>query len=643
MHKLGHRGPDGKGTYTAEGIGLAHVRLSLVDLDARSNQPFWDQSKRYCLVYNGEIYNHHELRKELKNNGIVFKTTSDTEVLLYGLLFYGIEKTLQKLEGMFAFALYDSMTRELVLARDRFGTKPIFIYDEKDMLVFSSEICAMETFVELAADTNSIVSYLSGFAGPSKGHSMFKNIKYLPPGYIARVQNGKRTRYEKFISISEYWNPNDALELQKVKSEILVDKVEELLFESVKKQLLADAPVGALCSGGVDSSIIMAMAAKLHNDLSIFHANVVGPNSEFKAAMKLANHLKLELKSVAVHDQDFIELMPDVISHIGQPYTNVPHSVPFMMVSQLVRDNGVKAVLSGEGADECYLGYNFLLPNLDKWIQHPISELARYITLANRKREKRKGRNVLFPEHTMGFSPYSSIVQKSLDHKGILPELILGLLNRFEVALETENYRNCFNSIHGIKDLKNYIMTLDLLGYNLRTLLHRNDTMGMAASIESRFPFLDSELVKLAINLPPKCKIRLTTSMKNRKHFFYNNKWIIRKIADRYLPRELSQRPKKGFPVNAYRRMKISSKYFLDSYVANLFELSKNEIEYLLNNSPHNLKLKLMQLEVWAQVFLENTQKHMIINKLQNHVSIDTNKSTDSSVINYESFANKSI
>jgi len=330
-----HRGPDHQATYVSEGIGLAHTRLSLLDLHPRSNQPFWDRRGRYCLVYNGEIYNYRELRSELEEQGIEFKTTSDTEVLLECLIHHDVKATLPRLEGMFAFALYDSHERLLTVARDRFGIKPLYVYDQQDSFIFASEIPAMRPWIRFEADLLSISSYLQGPAdqqGPAKGFSFFKHIKIVAPGTLITVQRGGQARYTRFFSLGDFWDAGEVERLKQQKPSQVVDEVEEMLLKSVKSQVLADAPVGAFCSGGVDSSIVVAMASRFHNNLAIFHADVIGPTSEHDAAAGLAKHLKLDLKSIEVVDQDFIEMMPEVMAHYGYPFTLHPHAVPYLMV-----------------------------------------------------------------------------------------------------------------------------------------------------------------------------------------------------------------------------------------------------------------------------------------------------------------------
>lgn len=620
---LHHRGPDSEGIYSEPGIAFVHTRLSLLDLNPRSNQPFWDKHRRYCLVYNGEIYNFKELQAELERDGVEFRTTSDTEVLLESIIHRGINETLQKLEGMFAFAFYDRVEKTLFLARDRFGIKPLFIYDEDDAFIFASEIQAMRPWIKFEPDQLSISSFLLGFAGPTKGHSFFKHVKFLPPGTQITIILGKKTQYQQVLTIKEIWNQSEEELLHRLKPNQIVDKVDELLFDSVRKQLIADAPVGALCSGGLDSSIIVAMASKIHNNLAIFHANVMGPQSEYDAAAILAKHLKLELNTVEVQDQDFIEKFPEVMRHFGHPFWIITSSVPFLMVSKLVRSCGVKAVLSGEGADECFLGYNFLTPDIRMAWNRPKVAFRWLAGKALRQLRIRSGLSKTFSQFVMGFSPYSSISQVELIQKNTrLPDLLMGLQNRFEVILETEDLLAGLQRNPGVSNGLSQIKSLDLMNYNLRMGLHRNDSIAMTASIEARFPFLDTEFVRLSVNLPYRMKIRFPSFNSNGSGNLVKNKWVLRKVADRYLPREISQGKKKSFNTDHYSNLKIAANFFENSFIAELFDLSSRGIKYLIEQAPHSLLLKLMHLEVWGHVCLNDLPNEDIIRKLMTHTVI---------------------
>lgn len=587
---LRHRGPDSSGVYREAGLGLAHTRLSLVDLSDRSQQPFWDTEGRYCLVYNGEIYNFRELRKSLEDRAVVFRTTSDTEVLLHSLIVDGPEATLPKLEGMFAFALFDKRERSVILARDRFGIKPLSIYQSDKLFLFASEIKAMRPWIELQPDAFSISSFLLGSDGPAQNACFYEQVRILPPGSLVRLRIGEEAQLRQYTRLTDMIDPDQAEELRRLSKEQVVDLIDEQLQKSVRQMMFADASVGALCSGGVDSSLLLAMAARDQRSLAIFHADVRGPGSEYEAALLLSRHLKLDLKKVDVHDRDFIDLLPDVMAHYEHPFYRHHHSVPFLMVSQLVQDHNVKGVLTGEGADECFLGYQFVA-------QKPFKQrLQRIAPLAFRIRSRLAPRDSATLRH------------------------VADLLGRFEVSLEKQQFQRIYAEVIGQPN-DNNVTTLNLLSYHLRTLLHRNDTMGMAASIETRFPLLSENLVKTAINLPYDTKVRLSPTVWERAHPFLRDKWVLRKVADRYLPKALSRRKKWPFTVTAYGRMKIPDAYFEDSFVADYFELTNPELAYLLDNAEQNLKIKLLMLDVWGRVCLEDRPRDRVREKLQAHLS----------------------
>jgi asparagine synthase (glutamine-hydrolysing) len=615
-----HRGPDHQGVFVDEGIGLAHTRLSLLDLYPRSNQPFWDRGERYCLVYNGEIYNYRELRSELEEQGIKFRTAGDTEVLLECLIQYGMEAALPRLEGMFAFALYDRCERLLRVARDRFGIKPLYVYDQEDSFIFASEIRAMRPWIRFEPDLLSISSYLQGLPdhrqqGPVKGFSFYKHIKIVAPGTLATVQRGNRARYKRFFSLGEFWDVGESDRLKRLKPTQAVDEVEAMLLKSVKTQLLADAPVGALCSGGVDSSIVVAMASKFHNNLAIFHADVIGPTSEYEAAAALAKHLRLDLKTVKVVDPDSIEMMPEVMAHYGYPYTLHPHSVPFLMVARLARSNGVKAILTGEGSDECYIGYPWAIVDVRDFIRglpvrtyHAFPRLMKLLLRRNYRGLIGEIR-ALGPKPCRLYKPSAYAPMTSLQY-------------RFERELEHEEICGHVQRLARRPIDDNDITSLDLMSYLLRTLLHRNDCLGMAASLEARFPFLDSGLVKLAVNIPYRYKVRFSPSVLEAEHLFLRDKWVLRKVAERYLPLALAHRKKRGFPISAHARMDIPTDFFEQSLVADLFDLDRRAMRYLANHADRELQRRLLHLEVWAHVCLHDTPRNTILAKLRKHVRV---------------------
>jgi asparagine synthase (glutamine-hydrolysing) len=579
---LGHRGPDGHGTHAEPGLGFAHTRLSLLDLTERGAQPFWDRQERRCLVYNGEVYNFEELRTELEQEGVSFRSGTDTEVILEAIIRHGLDAVLPRLEGMFAFALWDRETRVLTLARDRFGIKPISYYEDDHCLVFGSEIKAFSPWVTLRPDLVSASAYLLGSGGPTRDHTFFAGTRMLPPGTVLQAGGGGPSTSRSYFPIWSFWDEDRRAELAGLRPAQIVDRFEERLLASVRKHLIADAPVGALCSGGLDSSVIMAMAARHHNNLAVFHANVVGPLSEYDAAKTLAKHLKLELKAVPVRDADYIELMPRVVEHCEFPFAYHLNSIPFLKVALLVRDNGVKAVLSGEGSDECYLGYSV--------------EAYRDLRLALQRFRLRS-------EAVMRRVPLLGKIAGVPD--GALQREGYDILNRFEMTLDQSEIRQAVERLAGGPVRPRERRSLELMCYHLQTVLQRNDFMGMAASIEARFPFLDHELVRDAVNLSSRYKIRPGFQMSDRSHPFLIDKWVVRRVADRYLPRVLSRRKKLGFPISVFARLSVDREYFRGSQIAELFQLSAREQAHLFDVVGHGMLVRVLLMEIWARRFLD--------------------------------------
>ena len=558
----------------------------------------WNAERSHCLVYNGEIYNYQALRKELVDRGIKLNTTSDTEVLLQLLIVDGIQQTLPRLQGMFAFAFYDASKKRVTLARDRFGIKPLHLFRSADKLMFTSEIKAMKPWTNLQPNSFQMTRYLMNFGAPVRNSGFYENIEIVPAGSVVTIDTGSPPRFEKFADVLNMVNRDTAEELNSMNKKQAVDHVDELMQNSVRKMMLADAPVGALCSGGVDSSLIMAMAARQHNNLAIFHADVVGPLSEYDAAADLARHLNLDLQTVRVLDDDFIRMTPEVLYHYEQPFSGHPHSVPFMMVSKLVQERGVKGVLTGEGSDECFLGYNYIA-------------MEPFWNFYHRQTGKIRELTKCIP-----------VIGQQLCNRGNeFPDIVPDMLGQFEKTIDRRNAREAYTNVLK-KPVDQNVRSLDLLRDHLVTLLHRNDTMGMSASIEARFPFLDEKLVKTAVNLPLRYKIRFSPGVWEKEHPFLRDKWVLRQVADRYLPKSLSQRKKLGFDVNAFRRMHIDNRFFDSSFVKDQFKLSNNEANHLFETAGQPLTIKLMMLEIWGRLFIDNVPLSAVQEDLQSYAVV---------------------
>lgn len=578
VNALVHRGPDARSQHVAAGIGLGHTRLSFLDLSPEGNQPMWDEAHRYCIVYNGEIYNFLKLRESLQRSGCQFKTGSDTEVLLQGLISEG-PPFLVRAEGMFAFALYDSYTHRLVLGRDRFGIKPLFWGRDGSRVIFASELKALRQLIHFSPDERRLAAFLGGLDLPTANESMICGISFFPAGCSAQIDSNGNVEVTPFFQLSDFWATPSQEALRTLSETEIIDKFDNLLNEAVESHMLADVPVGALCSGGVDSSIILALAKQHSTSLAIYHANVLGPQSEYNAAKALAQHLNLDLMSVDVRDEDFIDNFSEVLAHLEFPFLYHPNSIPFLLVSKLVKSHGTKAVLTGEGSDEILLGYSHiplmepihsyhsLLDSVRK-CAHRLPWLGRILWRTPGDRQASIARQIL-----SGFEDLPP------------PDLISSIsAPRRQRRVEVE-YR--------------------LLDHHLRTLLMRNDRLGMASSIEARFPFLSHALVSFAVNLPAAYKMRFSLHAADEiRHPFVSTKWILRKVATRYLPRELAFRAKRGFPTSAFDRIKVDPSFLDNSWVSDHYRLDTRALRHLSDECSSAERLRLLMLEAWARIVL---------------------------------------
>ena len=449
----------------------------------------------------------------------------------------------------------------------------------------------MRPWLALEPDPMTVSAYLQGFNGPMSGRSFYQGVTIVPPGAVVRVRQGGRAEFTQALTMHELMDPDLAECFAGRSRAELVDHVEQLLLESVESQLDADVPVGAFCSGGVDSSLIMAMAVRSNRDLRVFHADITGPLSERHAAERLSRHLNLDLEAVSVGDQDFIDEIPHAVGHFGAPFAN-PTLIPILMVSRLVREHGIKAVLTGEASDECFLGYRWLVPDVRASIRRlPRRILQRVIG------ERPNGR----PTADTG--------------------LVMGLMSQFENSMGPAEFHRQPEVTYQVGSACGLLGDSDL-SYILRTLLYRNDTMGMASSVESRFPFLDSRVVRASASLPYDCKIRFSPKVFDHRHPFFVDKWIVRQVAARYLPPELSQRPKGMFPTNAFERMEIHDRFFDDSFVAEWYGLARPRLQRLLEGASAGLRIRLMLLEAWAHVCLRDLPPAELSERLSSNILV---------------------
>ncbi len=575
-----HRGPDNFSFIGLDRIGVSHNRLSLLDLSSAANQPF--KNEDFTLVYNGEIYNFKEIRKRLEDeHKIRFETTSDTEVLFYSLIYDGIEKCLKQIKGMFAFAFYDKKKDELWLARDRLGIKPLYYHQQNGSFYWSSEIKALAQTLKLKLDPIKTLFAINGIAEKSSDYTMFEGVFPVKPGTYLKI-NSKSDQPELFYyyrAIDDF-EPEIYKELDRRSRPEVVSEFEKLFVGSIESMLVSDAPLGTFVSGGIDSSLISAIANGFYPELKLFTANVTGPNSEFEDARTLARHIDSELFDYRFEPEMLLTDWAEVTYFYECPIVVHANSIPFANVAKLARRMNVKAVLTGEGADELFLGYPQLLTKrFNKFAAFPVNALMSLYGIV----PKLKG--YLFPNGKAN----------SLD---FVNQIVQG----FESPRGSEENSEKFDFLSD-KQRREQYLTLKMLGDHLTTLLHRNDRMGMMASIEARFPFLEEDLVKFAINLPTKYKIGTTPRFHNYKHPFLTDKWMVREIAKKFLPKEIVHKKKKGFPMTGLKSVRVKSDFFKDGWVSENLSLSRDALDFMIETQDPYFIGKLSSVEIFGRIF----------------------------------------
>ena len=567
---ISHRGPDTNGTWLDKnsGIVLGHQRLSIIDLSVAGNQPMRSNSGRFILTYNGEVYNHLEIRKEIEksNSNIKWRGNSDTETLLEAIDFWGIEITLKKIDGMFAFGLWDHKIRSLILVRDRIGEKPLYYgwqgKGNDKVFLFGSELKALKVHPEFNGVINrdAIALQLRHNCIPAP-YSIYKDIYKLLPGHYLELKesdlkNGLLPSSKTYWSLTEkaiYGNNN-----QLALSEIDIQKdLEKHLQSSVKKQMISDVPLGAFLSGGIDSSAVVAlMQAQSNHPVKTFSIGFSEDDySEAKYAKKIAQHLGTDHTELYVSSKKAMEVIPKLPSIYDEPFSD-SSQIPTYLVSQLAKQH-VKVALSGDGGDELFCGYNRYL------MSKKFSNIYRYMPLSLRKILK-SGLQSISPQNWSkiskllpGFSEYSNFgdkiykVANVLEAKTLYDQYYM-LCSHWQNPTEAViNSKEPSTLLIEIKpelkglNIQQEMMVLDFVTYLPDDILVKVDRAAMASSLETRVPFLDHKLIEYVWKIPQSLKLRDG-----------QGKWILRQILNQYVPKNLMERPKMGFgvPIDTWLR-----------------------------------------------------------------------------------------
>lgn len=558
MDRVVHRGPDMGGKYIDAHCGLGFRRLSILDLSEAGAQPLYSEDGNKILIFNGEIYNYTEIREDLMAKGYKFKSNTDSEVLIHGYDEYG-EALVNKLRGMFAFCIWDKVEQKVFAARDNFGIKPFYFYEYEyngqKALMIASEIKAFLDHPSFEKEVNkkALKPYLTFQYSAQPDETFFKGVKRLKPGHYFTYQNGE-------MNIQKYWevNFNDQ---HKTLEENIAD-IRAVIDDSVKMHKQSDVPVGSFLSGGVDSSYI---TEQLMPDKTFSIGFAEDTFDETTHAEDLSNILNIENIKRTIDADDCLGMLSTIQYHMDEPQSN-PSTMPLYFLSKLVKDNDVTVVLSGEGADEIFGGYEWYgldegqkkLKKLPNFILKPAASLAKHLpNFRGKTTLLRAGRPV--EETFIG----QALVFEEDEAKDILN-------SDYQQSRSVKDITDKVYSLVQGKDDVTKKQFLDIKLFMAGDILQKADKMSMAHSLELRVPFLDKEVMKVGEQIGSEQKITNGTT-----------KYVLRKAAEKSLPEEWFKRKKKGFPVpiklwfQEEKYYQFVKEYFQADYVDQFFDREK--------------------------------------------------------------------
>lgn len=611
VHSLTHRGPDDHGSYFDEqaAIGLGHTRLSIVDLTQSGHQPMIRAQGEVVLTYNGEIYNFPTLRDELSRTGVTFEGRSDTEVLINLYLAHG-PAMLSRLNGIFAFAIWDARDNSLFVARDGLGVKPLYYAETAQGFAFASEIKALCRVMPQAKelDAPSIHRYLTYLWCPGEG-TPFRAIRKLQPGEAMIVRAGRVEHRWTWYQLPAFRSPQQFTDENDV-----IAQLQAQLAGAVERQMLADVPVGAFLSGGLDSSALVALASRINPDIHCFTINSSGGDDDgttpdLPYARQVAEHLKVPLDVVEIDSATMAGDLQDMVRQLDEPLAD-PSALNVLYISQLARRNGIKVLLSGSGGDDLFTGYR----------RHLALEMERYWNWLPLPMRRALGSAAgLLDQSKPGQRRAAKILGGlALDGDDRLTKYFVWSRYDDLMQLYTPEFRNSVGQQRSDEPMRRFIQDLPTDTSDIERMLTMEqrffladhnlcytDKMSMATGVEVRVPYLDLDVVEFAARIP--------ASMKQRGR---EGKWILKKAMEPLLPKDVIYRPKTGFGAPLRRWMRhelrsllgdVLSRESLDRHgifnpagVRDLIEANDNgqvDASYTL--------LSMLCIELWCREFVD--------------------------------------
>mgnify|MGYP001278668721 FL=1 len=580
---LEHRGPDfSKVDFLADNIALIHTRLSIIDLDSRSNQPMYSNDNRYSIVFNGEIYNYKEIRKDLETKGVVFSTGGDTEVILEGYIKHGTG-VLHLLRGQFAFAIYDSLEESFFLARDRVGIKPLYFSINDKNLIFSSELKAIEKseMIPFTPDVDSYIAYLRHLCVPAD-RTGNKYISKVEPGQFLKIMNDGSMKKTK------YWDPFSFDVNNDMSAQEAVNKVEELLIESVEYRQVSDVEVGLFLSGGLDSTLVgKLMNSNQNSVLKSFNIDYEehfdGYKGEVNEARFASSTIGIKLIEDKIQYEDFKKII-DNYSFYQDDLIGDEVGIPLYFLGKSSKNNGIKVVQVGEGADELFYGYEHWLRymRLNRFVKPIINKDIKSFNFKSHRRNLLS--NILFNRTSFAGGALGFNIPE------INKLLSEGITEEFQLVNYVDNKWNDYFSNKNAK-LSKWMTLIDLQIRLPELLLMRMDKLVMQSSIEARVPFLDHKLIEFVLSIPE--EIIFNTR---------NTKPLLKKVATKHIPKEIFNRKKQGFRAPVGEWIKKDQDYFyslIKEFNSSVHLFDNGYLEKIISGDDYQKKWYLSNLSNW--------------------------------------------
>lgn len=600
------RGPDGNGVFTHKNVALGHLRLSIIDTSAAANQPFTDPSGRYTAIFNGEFFNFQQYRNELIAKGIELRSTGDTEVLLHMYILEG-EEFIRKVNGFFALAIYDKVFETLYIARDRYGVKPFYIYHDTEKVIFSSEMKGILAYgVKKDIDFVSLYNYLQLNYVPGN-YSIFQNVIKLKPGSYAIVKPDGQIDYTEYYHI----DPTPAFSDKVPSYETAQTRLVELLDASVERRMIADVPLGAFLSGGIDSSVVTALAAQKTKHLKTFSIGYKDEPmfDETQYALMVAKKYNTDHTVFSLSNDDLYGNLFKVLDYIDEPFAD--SSAIAVHILSMHTTKHVTVALSGDGADEMLGGYNkheaeYRIRNAG-WKEQMVADMAPLLKLFPASRNSKFGNKI---RQALKFAEGYKMTAKDRYWRwaGYCNESDATALLKQPVDSDEYTFRRnqTLRPINGDKDIHDVLFT-DMHLVLPNDMLVKVDMMAMANSLEVRNPFLDVDVVNFCFSLPAHYKIDA-----------HGRKKVLKDAFRSYLPEELYNRGKQGFEVPLLKWFRTDLRQLIfDDLLSENFVTEQGIFNYaaidklkkqLLSNSPGDATARiwgLLVFQYWYKKYMK--------------------------------------